>query len=154
NSCCISGARMFSMKKRALVLFAMLWMVCLAANAEPIVVASDGSGAFKTVQAAIDSIPEVNTEPRTIVIKPGTYKERIILKGKNFVALKGDDADATKTLLTWNRHAGMDDPDAPGKKVGTTGSESVLINANDFYAENITFENSAGEVGQAVAVLT
>ena len=40
----------------------------------------------------------------------------------------------------------MDDPDAPGKKVGTNGSESVLIEADNFTAENITFENSAGAV--------
>jgi pectinesterase len=48
----------------------------------------------------------------------------------------------------------MDDPDAPGKKVGTSGSESVLVLADNFTAENVTFENSAGEVGQAVAVRT
>ncbi len=38
-----------------------------------------------------------------------------------------------------------------GENMGTSGSSSCYIYAPDFYAENITFENSAGPVGQAVA---
>ncbi len=48
----------------------------------------------------------------------------------------------------------MDDPDAPGKKVGTSGSESVLITPDQITCENLTFENSAGDIGQAVALRT
>src|SRR5689334_1686321 len=80
--------------------------------ADPTVVASDGSAPFKTVQSAIDSIPADNTDPRVILIKPGTYKERIqIPKNKPFVTLKSDETDPSKTILTFDRHAGMDDPD-------------------------------------------
>ncbi|HEX3359144.1 MAG TPA: pectinesterase family protein, partial [Tepidisphaeraceae bacterium] len=128
--------------------------VALADDSQ-IVVAADGSGAFKTVQSAIDSIPDNNTQPRVIVIKPGTYKERIIIpKGKPGLTFRGDDKDASKTVLTFNRHSGMDDPDAPGKKVGTSGSESVLITPDQITCENLTFENSAGDIGQAVAMRT
>ena len=35
--------------------------------------------------------------------------------------------------------------------MSTSGSSSCYIYAPDFYAENITFENTAGRVGQAVA---
>lgn len=35
--------------------------------------------------------------------------------------------------------------------MSTSGSSTCYIYAPDFYAENITFENSAGRVGQAVA---
>jgi pectinesterase len=112
-------------------------------------------GPIKSIQSAIDSIPENNTTPCTIQIHPGTYKERIqVPKTKPFITFKGTDNDARKTMLTFNRHAGMDDPDSPGKKVGTSGSESVLILADNFNAENVTFENSAGDIGQAVAVRT
>jgi pectinesterase len=124
-----------------------------AADNEPLIVSSDGP--FKTVQSAIDSIPDNNTEPRVIVIKPGTYTERIqIPAAKPSITMRGDDPDPTKTVLTFGRHSGMDDPDAPGKKVGTSGSESLLISADNFTAENLTFENSAGDIGQAVAVRT
>jgi pectinesterase len=141
---------------RLRMVMALCWLLCaLALRAEqaPIVVAPDGSGQFKTIQAAIDSIPDNNAEWRVIVIKPGTYRERLVInERKTFVILRGEDKEVARTLLTFNRYAGMDDPDAPGKKLGTNGSESVLIQADNFTAENITFENSSGAVAQAVAV--
>lgn len=118
-----------------------------------IVVAPDGSGHFKTVQSAIDSVPDENKEPRVIVIKRGTYKERLVIdESKTFITLRGEDKDAT--VLTFNRYFGMDHPERPGKKVETDDVESVLIHADNFTAENITFENTAGDVGQAPAVRT
>lgn len=135
--------------------FALLGAIALRAEQAPIMVASDGSGQFKTVQSAIDSIPDGNTEPRVILIKPGTYKERLLIsERKTFVTLRGDAKDAGRTILTFNRHSGMDDPQAPGTKLHTANSESVLIQADNFTAENMTFENSAGQVGPAVAVRT
>ena len=120
-----------------------------------IVVSPDGSTPFKTIQSALDSIPENNTDPRVIVLKPGVYKEHLqIPKLKPFITFHGEDSDPTKAKITYDRHSGMDDPEAPGKKVGTSGSESVLILADDFTAENVTFANSAGDIGQAVAVRT
>ena len=138
-----------------MTLWVLLCSVAIRADQNPIVVASDGSGQFKTVQSAIDSIPDKNTESRIIVIKPGTYREQVsINQSKTFVTLRGGDTDAGKTILTFNRFAMIDDPKAPGRKVQTGDSESVLIQADNFTAENITFENSAGEVGPAVAVRT
>jgi len=137
----------------AATLFMWLGAGAIRADHPAIVVALDGSGHFKTVQSAIDSIPDQNTERRVIVIKPGTYKERVVIsETKTFLTVRGDDQDAARTILTFNRYAGMDDAEAPGGKVGTSGSESVLIRPDNFIAENITFANSAGEVGQAVAV--
>jgi pectinesterase len=139
----------------AATLFLSLCAIEVLADHAPVVVAPDGSGHFKTVQSAIDSIPDKNTEPRVIVIKPGTYKERLFInESKTFITLRGDDKNAGKTILTFNRYSGMDDPEGPGRKVDTTGSASVSIQPDNFTAENITFENSAGEVGQAVAVRT
>lgn len=125
------------------------------ADQAPIVVAADGSGHFQTVQSAVDSIPDENKEWRVIAIKPGTYKERVLINAsKTFIILRGGDKDAGKTILTFNRYSGMDDPEAPGKKVGVTDSETVLIQPDNFIAENITFENSAGAGKKAVAVRT
>ena len=136
-------------------LLVALSTIAIRAEHAPIVVAPDGSGHFTTVQSALDSIPDNSTEERVIVIKPGRYKNRVrVYPSKTFITLRGEEKDAARTILTFNRYAGMDDPEAPGKKVGTAGSETALIQADNFTAENITFENSATERVQAVAVRT
>ncbi|HVT89778.1 MAG TPA: pectinesterase family protein [Tepidisphaeraceae bacterium] len=130
----------------------LIMILCFihAANAKTITVAADGSGDFKTVQAAVDSITGSGPEHTVIHIRPGTYKERILLaKGKPPITFQGD--DATTTILTndWNSHHVEN-----GREVGTSGSYSTMINSDDFTAENVTFENTAGDTGQAVALMT
>jgi len=115
-----------------------------------VVVAQDGSGQFTNVQAAIMSVPMgMATNPVVIRIKPGVYREVIyIQREKRFFHLVGEDAE--KTVLTYNLNANMIGPD--GKPIGTFRTPSVQIDAEDFTAENLTFENSAGPVGQALAI--
>lgn len=115
-----------------------------------IVVAGDGSGQFRTVQAAVDSVPAGNRERVVILIRPGTYKERVIVpKEKPFLTIRGE--DAARTILTFDNYAAKAGPD--GKPFGTTGSASVFVYTDDFTAENLTFENTAGrDIGQAVAL--
>jgi pectinesterase len=115
-----------------------------------LVVAADGSGQFKTVQEAVMSVPAGSpSNPVIIHIKPGTYKELIyIQREKRFFKLIGEDAE--RTILTFNLYAGMQGLD--GKPIGTFRTPSTVIDADDFTAENITFENSAGPVGQALAI--
>lgn len=141
---------------RVLLGTALGWGLCaVALHAEPgpIVVAPDGSGQFKTIQAAIDSIPDNNAEWRVVLIKPGTYRERLVInQKKTFVILRGEDKEIRRTLLTFNRYAGMNDPDAPGNKLGPNGSETVVVQADNFIAENLTFENNSGAVAPAVAL--
>ncbi|HEX8489939.1 MAG TPA: pectinesterase family protein, partial [Chthoniobacterales bacterium] len=141
---------------RVLLGTALCWLLsasALTAETAPIVVAPDGSGQFKTVQAAIDSFPDNNAEWKLVLLKPGTYRERVVInERKTFLILRGEDKEAGRTLLTFNRYAGMNDPEAPGKKLGPNGSETVVIQADNFITENITFENSSGAVAPAVAV--
>ncbi|MES2464950.1 MAG: pectinesterase family protein [Armatimonadota bacterium] len=120
-----------------------------------ITVAADGSGDFRTVQAAIDSLPPNSPQPAVIRIRPGRYKERIRLGPLHpHVTLAGDGPGAAKnTILTYDLSARSLGPD--GKPVGTSGSASVELQADDFTAVDLTFENSAGPgkvAGQAVAV--
>lgn len=114
------------------------------------VVASDGSGQFKTVQEAINAAPTGSAaNPTVIRIKPGTYKELIyVQREKRFLRLLGD--DAAKTTLTYDLYAGLAGPD--GKPMGTFRTASTVIDADDFSAENISFENAAGPKGQALAI--
>jgi pectinesterase len=111
-----------------------------------ITVAQDGTGTYRTVQEAVDAAPNQATKTITIRIKKGTYREKLVVPpGKTHLRLVGEDKD--RTILTFGDHTG----DASGHN--TQNSHSVLVQANDFEAENLTFENSAGyTAGQAVAL--
>jgi pectinesterase len=115
-----------------------------------IVVAQDGSGQFTNVQDAIMSVPMgYATNPVVILIKPGIYKEQLyIQREKRFFHLRGE--DAKRTILTYDLHAKLPGPD--GKPIGTFRTASTYIDAEDFTAEHVTFANSAGPVGQALAI--
>jgi pectinesterase len=121
-----------------------------AQRPDEIVVALDGSGNFKSVQEAIMSVPAASARnPVVIRIKPGVYRELIyIQREKRFFRLIGE--DASRTVLTYNLNANMIGAD--GKPIGTFRTPSIQIDADDFLAENLTFENSAGPVGQALAI--
>jgi pectinesterase len=124
------------------------------APAKSFTVAADGSGDFKTVQAAIDAVPAENPHPVVIEIKPGVYKEKLAIdRHKPMVTLHGVDADPAKTVLTNDWNASFVPP-AATQPVGTSGSASTNVEATDFTAENLTFENSAGDKGQALALKT
>lgn len=113
------------------------------------VVASDGSGDFKTVQEAINAVPDFRKKETTIFIKKGTYKEKLVLAGsKTNVVFIGEDRD--QTILTYDDFASK--KNRFSEEMGTTSSTSFFVFGDGFRAENITFENSSGPVGQAVAV--
>lgn len=115
-----------------------------------LIVAQDGTGDFATLQRAIDAVPDDSQEEHTIYIKKGIYKERLVLPAsKKRVKMIGE--DVRSTVLTFDNYASKIDS-LTGQEFGTTGSSSFFIHADDFTAENITFENSSGPVGQAVAV--
>lgn len=117
---------------------------------QKIIVAQDGTGKYTSVQQAIDAIPSGNSKPVTIFIKKGIYKEKIIVDArKNFIHLVGENKE--NTILTFNNHAGTKLEN--GDTVNTWTSASFFMYADDFSAENITFENNAGfTAGQAVAL--
>jgi pectinesterase len=115
------------------------------------VVSADGTGDFKTVQEAVNKAPQTTTaaKPWTILIKPGTYRELVsIQREKHFIRLIGEDPE--KTVITYNLHASMKGPD--GLEIGTFRTPTFLIDADDFTVEKLTIENSAGPVGQALAI--
>ncbi|MDX6692559.1 MAG: pectinesterase [Blastocatellia bacterium] len=136
----------------ALTLLAYLATCAGSAHAAPIelVVAADGSAKYKTVQEAVMAVPAGSLESPVIIhIKPGVYKELIyVQREKRFFRLIGE--DAAKTVLTYDLNANLIGRD--GKPIGTFRTPSAMIDADDFTAENLTFENSAGAVGQALAV--
>jgi len=113
------------------------------------VVDASGKGDFTTVQAAIDAVPHFRKNETTILIRNGIYKEKLILPlSKTNVTFIGE--DKMKTIITNDDYASKENNF--GEEMGTTGSSGFFVFGNDFTAHNITFENSAGRVGQAVAV--
>lgn len=111
------------------------------------VVAQDGSGDFFTVQEAIDAVPDFRKNVRTtILVRPGVYKEKVVIpESKINLSLIGQEG----AVISFDDYASK--PNRFGENTGTSGSASCYIYAPDFYAENLTFENTAGPVGQAVA---
>lgn len=111
------------------------------------VVAKDGSGDFFTVQEAINAVPDFRKNKRTtILVRKGEYKERVIIpECKINVSLIGEEG----TVITDDNYTSK--KNIFGDEMSTSGSSTVYIYAPDFYAEHITFANTAGRVGQAVA---
>ncbi len=107
-------------------------------------VAKDGSGEFRYIQDAIDAMRVYPLMPITLYIKNGVYNEKIELPATNTdVRFIGESADST--IITFNDYSGRG-------KLTTFTSYTAKISGNRFVAENITFANSAGPVGQAVAL--
>jgi pectinesterase len=136
----------------SILILASYILLAGSASAAPVTlsVAADGSAQFTKVEDAIMSVPDGRRDsPVVIHIKPGTYKELIyVQREKRFFRLIGDDPKTTK--LTYDLHANL--PDKEGKPIGTFRTPSTMIDADDFAAENLTFENSAGPVGQALTI--
>jgi len=136
--------------KRIFLLFITVFNILLARGQDKkIVVAQDGSGDYKTVQEAINSVPDFRKVTTLIFIKNGIYKEKLNLSAsKRMVKLLGESLE--KTILTFDDYAAK--KNRFGEEKGTSGSSSFYIYGEEFSAENITFENSSGPVGQAVAL--
>ena len=136
------------MKNKLFISFVLLLMAA-SAKAWDFVVAKDGSGDFTSVQQAIDAVPDFRKNRTTIFIKKGVYKEKLVLPAsKTLVTFIGEELE--KTILTYDDYASK--KNRFGEEMGTTGSSSFFIFGEGFIAKNITFQNSAGPVGQAVAV--
>ena len=117
------------------------------------VVAKDGSGDFFTVQEAVNATPDYCKQDETrIRIRKGVYREKLTIPAnKEKLHLIGDDPG--NTVITWDDYALK--KGSTGYEMGTSATSTVFLHANDFLAENLTFENTAGdskEIAQACAI--
>jgi pectinesterase len=128
---------------RTTVLITFVALACVARADVLLTVDKAGGGQFTTVQAAINSVPTNPSERYIINIAPGTYTEQISVN-KPKVFLKGTGSDPSKTILTFNQTA------QPGNVLSNA---STAVTSSDFTAQNITFQNTAGDnAGQALAM--
>jgi len=107
-------------------------------------VAKDGTGDYKFIQDAIDAMRVFPLQSITLFIKNGVYNEKIVLPSDNTdVTFVGESVD--KTIIVFNDYSGRG-------RTNTFTSYTAKISGNRFVAENVTFMNSSGPVGQALAL--
>jgi pectinesterase len=140
------------MKKNRLLIIVLLYCFTgvMAQTSNPkqykyvFTVAKDGTGDYNTIQDAIDAMRVYPLAPITLYIKNGTYREKIELPAPNTdVSFIGENVDSTIIVF--------DDYSGKGKHTTFT-SYTAKISGNRFRAANISFVNSAGTVGQALAL--
>ncbi|MEW1924614.1 pectinesterase family protein [Streptomyces sp. NPDC088360] len=132
-----------------------------AGTASTLTVAKDGSGRYKTVQAAVNAVPANNSSRVIVSIAPGTYRETVkIPANKPHVTLQGTGGSRKDTVIVYDNAAGTPKPDGSGNH-GTAGSATVAAEADDFQARNLTIANDFDEKAnqnlaghQAVALRT
>ncbi len=106
-------------------------------NTKKIVVSADGKGDHKSIQAAINSLPDSAAEPTVIYIKNGIYREKLYIEKHNIIFL-GE--DRKNTIITQSiardewRCQHNDD----------WGVATVNVDANDITFQNLTVVNNFG----------
>ncbi|MFH8800294.1 pectinesterase family protein [Streptomyces sp. NPDC017936] len=131
-----------------------------AAAATTLTVAQDGSGQYRTVQAAVNAVPANNPSRVVVSVKPGTYRELVkVPSNKPHVTIQGTGGSRKDTVIVYNNASGTQKPDGSGT-YGTGGSATVAVEADDFQARNLTISNDFDEAAhqdiaqQAVALRT
>jgi len=123
-------------------------------SAQNYTVAQDGSGDYQTIQEAVNAIRDHAQVKAIIKVKNGIYHEKLVIPAwKKNISIIGESKD--KTIIVYNDYSGKDFPqkDFTGNSTYSTyTSYTVLMQGNDCSLENLTVENSAGRVGQAVAL--
>ena len=113
---------------------------------DTIVVSRDGTGNFRTLQEAIESARAFMDYTVTIYVKNGVYKEKeIVPSWVENIDIIGEDRD--KTIITYDDHANIN-------KMGTFRTYTVKVEGSDITFKNLTIENNAAQLGQAVALHT
>ena len=135
------------------ILFSLLSLLSVSVSAaspydnpDTIVVARDGTGQFRTVSEAIEVCRAFMDYHKVIFIKKGTYKEKLIIpQWLQHIELCGEDRD--QTIITWDDHANIN-------KMGTFRTYTLKVEGNAITLKNLTIENNAAGLGQAVALHT
>ncbi|KAL5705988.1 putative pectinesterase 67 [Ranunculus cassubicifolius] len=92
----------------------------------------EGGGDFKSVQEAVNAVPDGNTEWIIIHVRKGIYKEKVhIPKEKEYIFMRGNGKGKTK--IVWGACTTNNNTD----------SATLLVEADNFIAFGISFKNDA-----------
>ena len=148
----------------AMMLFLAAWPVLAANkydNPDTLVVSRDGTGEFHTIDEAIEVCRAFMDYTKVIYVKKGVYKEKLIIPSwLTNITICGEDRD--NTIITWDDHAnikmpvgGLDSEAAvKGKPMGTFRTYTLKVQGSYITLKDITIENNAAKLGQAVALHT
>lgn len=147
------------MKKIALLLISLISAISMNAqvsdNPDTLVVARDGTGQFRNIDEALEVCRAFMEYHKVIYVKKGVYKEKLILPSwLTNVEICGEDRD--NTIITYDDHANIksDQIHSKSQKIGTFRTYTLRIDGTDITIKNITIENNAPRLGQAVALHT
>ncbi len=105
-----------------------------------ITVGLDGTGDFATIQGASDWIPQSNTLPRTILVKPGVYHDAVVIaQNRNFVTLRGDGASRIDTVISYPYAA--EASNGMGSNERSVGT--LRVDCDDVNVRNLTVDCEA-----------
>jgi len=144
------------MKKIFLLLFSVFTLLPLSAqsfdNPDTIVVARDGTGQFRTVDEAIEVCRAFMEYHKVIFVKRGIYKEKLVVpQWLTNIEICGEDRD--QTIITYDDHANIRIP-GTDRKMGTFRTYTIKVQGSHITFKDITIENNAAKLGQAVALHT
>ena len=121
-------------------------------NPDTIFVARDGTAEFRNIDEAIEVCRAFMEYHKVIFVKKGIYKEKLIVPSwLTNIEICGEDRD--NTIITYDDHANVFIP-GTDRKMGTFRTYTVRVDGNDITFRNITIENNAARLGQAVALHT
>lgn len=121
-------------------------------NPDTLVVARDGTGQFRNVAEAIEVCRAFMEYHKVIYVKKGIYKEKLVVpQWLTNIEICGEDRD--NTVITWDDHANIKIAET-GKGMGTFRTFTLRVDGNLITLKNITIENNAARLGQAVALMT
>lgn len=121
-------------------------------NPDTLFVARDGTAEFRNIDDAIEVCRAFMEYHKVIFVKKGTYKEKLIVPSwLTNIEICGEDRD--NTIITYDDHANVFIPGSD-RKMGTFRTYTVRVDGNDITFRNITIENNAARLGQAVALHT
>lgn len=121
-------------------------------NPDTLFVARDGTAEFRNIDDAIEVCRAFMEYHKVIFVKKGTYKEKLIVPSwLTNIEIYGEDRD--NTIITYDDHANVFIP-GTDRKMGTFRTYTVRVDGNDITFRNITIENNAARLGQAVALHT
>lgn len=145
------------MKKLFIMLMAFFVTVGVGAankydNPDTLFVARDGTAEFRTINEAVEVCRAFMEYHKVIYVKKGIYKEKVVIPSwLTHIEICGEDVD--NTIITYDDHANVRLPET-GKPMGTFRTFTVKVEGNYITFKNITIENNAARLGQAVALHT
>jgi pectinesterase len=135
------------MRLLIIVFISFITTVTSFAGVFDMIVDASGSGDYTTIQAAFNAVPDDDSERTLIFVASGTYTEKVVLDAsKDNVSLIGENIDSV--VIKWDDYA--------GSATGMSSAETytLMVEGDDFYMQNVTVQNAAGNVGQALTIRT